>query len=183
MNPTMSKLNDQKYYEWLISQIEVGRNKTYYGLFEKMHNTEFIWVVPNDDNRVHDALDLRSEFMIGMHGMKTENVMKLDVMTEKGATLLEVLVSLSRRTASTAGGDPEWWAWHLIENLNLHKLSDPFTERKDERANEIFYTLIWRTYQRDGHGGFFPLVDPHEDQTKIEIWFQMNKYVREIERG
>lgn len=180
----MSQDNDQVYFEWLVAQIEIGKkNKTYRDLFEKMHNVEFVWTVPNDDNRVHDALDLRSEFMIGMHGMTTEKVMNLDVMTGKGATLLEVLVSLSRHCANTAGGDPEWWAWHLMENLKLHKLSDPLTRDKDEKAEEIFYTLIWRTYQRDGRGGFFPLVEPHEDQRKVEIWFQMNKYIREIDRS
>ena len=49
------------YYEWLISQIDIPNGKSYNDLFEKMHNLEFVWTVPNDDNRVEDGLDLRIE--------------------------------------------------------------------------------------------------------------------------
>jgi hypothetical protein len=47
-------------------------------------------------------------------------------------------------------------------------------------VEEILYALIWRTYDPDGVGGFFPLAWPKEDQTKIEIWYQMNAYAKEI---
>ena len=38
-------------------------------------------------------------------------------------------------------------------------------------------------YERDGQGGFFPLKYPTEDQTKKEIWDQMNLYVNEMNRA
>jgi len=40
--------------------------------------------------------------------------------------------------------------------------------------------LIWRDYHADGRGGFFPLTNPDTDQTKVEIWYQMNAYVTEM---
>jgi hypothetical protein len=162
---------DVEYYEWLKDQIEIPNGKSYNDLFEIMHNLEFVWTVPNDDNRVQDGLDLRYEF--GQHLHLKPNL--------TGVTLLEVLVALSRRTAFTAGGNPEQWAWRLLKNLRLHKKSDPLTVEKRARVNDILDALIWRTYQRDGRGGFFPLNHPEEDQTKVEIWFQMNKYVMEMD--
>jgi hypothetical protein len=169
----MNQLNpiDYEYYEWLKAQIEIPNGKSYNGVFEIMHNLEFVWTVPNDDNRIQDGLDLRYEFL-----NSPEQTLHL-----QGATLLEILVSLSRRTAFTAGGTPEQWAWQLLRNLRFHKKPDPLTEHQSARVKDMLDTLIWRTYQRDGRGGFFPLNHPDEDQTKVEIWYQMNKYVMEMD--
>ena len=160
---------DHDYYEWLISQIAIPNGKSYSGLFEIMHNTEFHWTVPNDDNRLVDALDLRVQFLDG----------RAPILDLYGATLLEVLVSLSQKTAFTAGGSPRKWAWKLIKNLRLSSKSDPLTDEDVAKISNILDTLVWRTYQPDGRGGFFPLNHPEEDQTKVEIWYQMNKYVIE----
>jgi hypothetical protein len=166
----MTKL-DIDYYEWLIDQIEIPNGKSYRDLFELMHNLEFVWTVPNDDNRVQDGLDLRSEFANG----------KVANLRLAGVTFLEVLIALSRRLAFTAGGEPEPWAWRLIKNLRLHKSSDPLTNGRGNRARDILDAVIWRTYERSGRGGFFPLRNTLEDQTKVEIWYQMNAYVIEMD--
>jgi hypothetical protein len=160
--------NDQRYFEWLISQIHVPTDKTYQELFERLHNTEFVWMVPNDDNRVADGLDLRREF-------------EHEVMVDKGASVLEVLVALSRRLAFIANGqDAPHWAWKLLKNVGLTKAFDPWTRNKSEKVEQILEDLIWRTYHPNGQGGFFPLKNPTEDQTRIEIWYQLNAYVMEI---
>jgi hypothetical protein len=163
---------DYAYYEWLVSQIEVPSNRTYRDLFERLHNFEFVWVVPHDNNRVQDGLDLRTEFLNG-----NRPNLKLE-----GVTMLEILISLSRRVAFTAGGDERLWAWRLLKNLRLNKMSDPLTEEKAQRVDEILYALVWRTYDRSGKGGFFPLRDSLEDQTKVEIWYQMNAYALEMDK-
>lgn len=162
---------DYDYFEWLTSQINVPNRKTCNDLFERMHNLEFVWIVPNDDNRVQDGLDLRSEFVNGSRR-------KLNL---KGVSFLEVLVGLSRRVAFTAGGDSRNWAWRLIKNIKLNKMSDPLTSEKANKVDEVLNALIWRTYQKDGRGGFFPLNQIAEDQTKVEIWYQMNAYVIETQ--
>jgi len=162
---------DIAYYEWLVEKIAIPNGKDYRELFEIMHNTQFQWTVPNDDNRIQDAIDLRGYFLDG----KKRNI-NLD-----GATLLEILVSLSQRTAFTAGGTPRKWAWKLLKNLRLTTMSDPLNPEMIRQINDKLDALIWRTYQYNGRGGFFPLQDPKEDQRKVEIWYQMNKYV--IERN
>ena len=161
---------DQAYFEWLVQQIHVPNDRTFYDLFERMHNLEFVWTVPNDNNRIQDGLDLRYEFLNENPGRLTSN----------GVSFLEVLVALSRRVAFTAGGNAPRWAWKLIKNLRLHKAYDPWTAQKAHSTEEILEAVIWRTYRRDGQGGFFPLKNPSEDQTKVEIWYQMNAYVIEM---
>lgn len=165
---------DYDYYEWLISQIDVPHNKTYGDLFERMHNLEFVWTVPNDDNRVHDGLDLRLEFLQGSSKPLPKSFLG-------GVSFLEVLVALSRRVSFTAGGDSRVWAWRLIKNLRLNKASDPLLGSKATRVDETIESVVWRTYHHSGQGGFFPLKNHVEDQTKVEIWYQMNAYVNEME--
>lgn len=163
---------DYEYYEWLISQIDFPKHNSYLGLFERMHNFEFVWVVPRDDNRIQDAKELRQQFQDG-----ASSSVDLD-----GATVLEIVVSLSRRLAFIGGGREEAWAWKLIKNLHLHKCTDPLNEFKTQRIDDILYALVWRTYERNGDGGFFPLKNPVEDQTKVEIWNQLNAYVIEMDQ-
>lgn len=177
----MTKQIEYDYFEWLISQIEIRSSRTYHELFERMHNTEFVWFVPNDDNRVQDGLDLRIEFVNDVPMTRKEHEAFNMWLRNKGSTVLEVLIGLSRRVAFTAGGVANWWAWKLIENVHLQRMSDPLTREKTKRIDEVLDALIWRTYNYDGKGGFFPLTEALEDQTKIEIWYQMNKYVMEIQ--
>lgn len=161
---------ESEYFDWLVSQIEIRNGKSYHDVLERLYNTEFVWIVPNDDNRVQDGLDLRIEF-------KKSLANKM----EQGVSVLEVLVALSRRVAFTAGGEAPYWAWLLFRNLKLNRFSDSMTSEKAERVEHILEDLIWRTYRRDGRGGFFPLNNAIEDQRKVEIWYQMNTYVMEIQ--
>lgn len=168
----MPTKTDIEYFEWLTSQVDIPNGKNYSALFEKMHNLEFVWTVPNDDNRVQDGLDLRSEFAGGNAAS-----MQLDL---EGVTFLEVLIALSRRAAFIGGGDQEKWAWRLIKNLRLYKMHNPLNGQRGALVDDILDAVVWRTYQPDGKGGFFPLNHPLEDQTKVEIWYQLNKYVMEM---
>lgn len=168
---------DLEYYQWLISQVQVGPRKQYFGLFEILHNTEFTWFVPNDDNRVADGEHLRNDFFRTTRDRKYEDG---DLALE-GVSVLEVIVALSKRVAFNAGGDADLWAWRLIKNLGLNKMADPLTPRKIQNINDILDILIWRNYEPSGAGGFFPLKRSLKDQTKVEIWYQMQEYVMEQE--
>jgi hypothetical protein len=164
---------EDEYFHWLTSQIELPADNpnTYNNLFARMHETEFVWSIAHDDDRVQDGLALREQFLNGRrHKFKF------------GASVLEVLIGLSIRVAFIAGGHAPYWAWQLIENLRLDRRPDPFSQGRADRVDETLETLIWRTYQRDGKGGFFPLTQSIEDQTKIDIWRQMNAYVNEIQQ-
>jgi len=166
---------DLEYYEWLISQIKIGPQKEFRGLFEIMHNTEFTWFIPNDDNRVEDGRHLRQDFFRFIHkGGRTESDLSLEIVS-----VLEVVVALSRRVAFQTGEDPSHWAWRLIKNIGLNKASDPLTDAKVEFVEMVLEDLIWRNYEANGGGGFFPLKKTLNDQTKVEIWYQMQEYLIE----
>lgn len=160
------------YLEWLRPQVGVDRQRRgYSNLLHMMATTEFVPTVPYDDNRAMDGLDVRREFSAEL-GIEMEALGPCSV--------LEVLVALSRRLAFNVGGDAAGWAWQLLCNLELERFADPIGRRKQHQVEEILEALIWRNYQPDGTGGFFPLDHPQDDQTKVELWYQMAAYVNEL---
>lgn len=165
----------EDYLRWLASQIRDDDDpaKTYWGLLGVMFNKEFVWLVPNDDNRVVDGLELRREFC---HAAD----ISVDSLRDLGpCSFLEVLIGISRRLEFIGGGSAPGWAWQLLNNLELHRLTDPLDRRRARKAEEILDVVIWRRYLPNGQGGFFPLIDFDDDQTQVEIWYQMSAFVEE----
>jgi hypothetical protein len=169
---TIEQTLDDAYFEWLLTQVRVQHgSQTYRELCWALYKKEFIWFIPNDDNRIRDGQDLLVEFF-HEHGLETENVK-----TNTGCSCLELVIGLSRRLAFLAGGDPVEWAWHLLGNLGLHSMSDPLSNRSLSVVDEILERVIGRTYRPDGRGGFFPLRYAEKDQREVELWYQLNAYV------
>lgn len=167
----------EDYLRWLEPQLrdEHGNpDRTYWDLLNLMFEKEFTVFVEMDDNRVVDGLDLRVEFA-------REIRIRPETMSVLGAgRFLEVLIGLSRRMAFAAGGEAPGWAWQFLGNLGLQRMSDPLTPPKRRKALEIMDVAIERRYAPDGSGGFFPLAWPDEDQTKVQLWYQMSAYIEEL---
>lgn len=178
----MSQPLDELYLTWLYHQVGSIklRNpaRTFWSLFRQLHITEFVWIVPNDDNRVEDGRDLRQEFI------QQERIDDVDRdWMELGCSMLELLIGLSRVLAFEAEGEPRDWFWTLIENLGLEEMNDRTYRSAPDVAERIICEtanrVIWRTYSPDGRGGLFPLDHPEHDQRDVEIWYQLNAYLLE----
>lgn len=175
----MSAYLDELYFEWLYSQICSVKRKnprrSYWKLFQVLYSKEFVWFVPNDDNRVEDGKDLRFAFL---------DVKELDCDDDNwlsmGCSMLEMFMGLAERLAFETDGDPVEWFWEMLENLDLRKYDDTTHIPRDE-VEEILDRVIWRTYKRNGEGGLFPLRRAREDQRYVELWYQLSAYI--IERG
>lgn len=177
----MSAHLDERYFDWLYSQVcsveSKNPSKSYRNLLHLLYTKEFVWLVPNDDNRVEDGKDLRYEFFED-EGItpRRRDTFWLDM----GCSFFEFLVALSRRLSFEAGDEPRAWFWHLLENLELDDLNDRVDIIEDQ-VEEVLDRVIWRTYHYNGGGGLFPLRYPEEDQRKVEIWYQLSSYI--LERG
>lgn len=170
---------NELYFGWLYSQVDYGGRRNsmtpYTQLMGMFHAKEFVWIVPNDDNRLEDGKELRGYFL------QEEKVPERQIkdFLHQPCSVLEVLIALSRRCAFSTGHTAEWWAWKLITNLGLNKMKDPLSPTKQQEVEEALDMLVWRTYKWDGEGGFFPLKFPNGDQTRVEIWYQMHAYTQE----
>jgi len=177
----MSELLDESYLTWLYGQVSSVRTKsptrTHWGLLRQLYTTEFVWFVPNDDNRAEDGKELRKEFFLD------ESIFEVDPdWIDLECSVLEMLVALSRRLSFEAEGETRWWFWHLLENLELTHYNDKEYDNQDY-INKAIDRLLNRRYKKDGLGGLFPLDYAGEDQRKVELWYQLASYVIEREEG
>jgi hypothetical protein len=168
---------DELYFRWLYGQVANSSvdipSRTYWRLLKLLYTKEFVWFVPNDDNRIEDGKDLRYEFA---------DQERLEIVDRGwlhlGCSFLELLIALSRRLSFEAEGEPRDWFWHMLENIGLHIYNDqaalPFQD-----IDEILDQVIWRTYKHNGVGGLFPLEGPCQDQRHIELWYQLSAYILE----
>jgi hypothetical protein len=183
----MSSSLTEDYLRWLAPQVRDthdDRVNPYGDLLRIMFEKEFVWQVAYDDNRRADGLDLRVEFCHQADiypQVKREFGAFLDQdHPNPPCSFLEVLIGLSRRLAFNAGGFAEGWAWRLVENLELHRMRDPLGRRNVRKVHDILDACIWRTYEPNGQGGFFPLAWPEEDQRQVELWYQMAAFISEL---
>jgi hypothetical protein len=173
----MDKPLDESYFVWLYRQVGsveiTNPSRTYWGLLKQLYIKEFVWVVPNDDNRAEDGRDLRQEFV------DDEEIDAVDeVWMRLGCSMLEMLIGLSRRLSFEAGGESRTWFWNLLEKVHLDKFADN-TELPASRIDDTLDRIIWRTYSNSGRGGLFPLSKTKDDQRRIEIWYQLSAYLLE----
>jgi hypothetical protein len=175
---TSDKSLDERYLEWLYSLIGIVRNnnprRSHWLLTAQLYQKEFLWYVPNDDNRVADGLDLREEF-INCTGAERDRTW-----LEEGCSVLEMLIALCRRIEFESVHDSYYWFWKIIENLHLQGFVDEeYSDDNQLAVEDIFNTVIDRTYDSNGDGGLFPLKHPNQDQRRVEIWYQMSAYLLE----
>jgi hypothetical protein len=174
----MNEPLDELYLVWLYSRVANTRlkspSRTYWDLLRKLFTTEFVWFVPNDDARVDDGRDLRIEFL------QDAEIPEVDPhWMDQGCSYLELLIGISRRMAFMIDGEPGVLFWELIRNIGLIECTDAYNGDLDDLIEEVTDQITFRTYDIDGTGGLFPLRRSMEDQTKVELWYQMCAYVIE----
>lgn len=175
----MSGTVDDRYFEWLYGLIGAVRNRnparSHWSLNRQLYTKEFVWLVPNDDNRVEDGKDLRSEFVDeqGTDGISP-------AWMGLGCSMFEMLIALSRRASFESDKVPGEWFWIFMQNLKLDTYTDKYYTRALTRGiDDILDRVIYRTYAPDGTGGLFPLLRASKDQRKVEIWYQLAAYLLE----
>lgn len=172
----------QDYFQWLCNIVEIGtENAPYWLLAKDLHSKEFVWYIPNDDNRAMDGEELREEYLYTNHGGK-----KLRVVNGP-CTMLEMLIALARRIGFEVS-DPDddcdftyKYFWELLGNLGLTMYHDDvyYELSGPEVCNSVLNILVNRDYCSNGEGGLFPLRNRVEDQRQVEIWYQMSAYINE----
>lgn len=174
----MSEPIESTYFNWLVAKVMRLENPTpsltYWKLLQLLHHTEFVWIVPNDDNRVQDGLDLRPEFLREAH--LDENAL----FNGLGCSVLEMFIAFARRIEFDTDEPLSNWFWIFVEHLGLSDFNDSVFDNVDPFVvADMLTTFIWRTYPPDGRGGMFPLQHSKNDQRKIEVWYQYCEWIAE----
>lgn len=170
------------YFDWLCIKIGVNPNnprRNYGEMVRMLHGINYIPVLEMDENRATDGIQLRVDFM-DIHGPYGSS-------TNRGpCTMLEFLIGVAMKMNFLMGEEEnhhrtEWYFWRLIRHMGLRKFTD---DHWNYDNGELFVEdavdrVINRKYLPSGEGGLFPLRGYYEDQTKCEIWKQMQYWLSE----
>lgn len=175
---------EEHYFRWLYSKVasvlEKDKSKTYWEVAKGMYSEEYIWIVPNDDNRLEDGRSLRFQF-IAEEDISRDDECTESCFMEMGCSIFEMLVALVQRLSFEDGRSTRVWWLELLKNLRLDEYPDTGPPLQED-LDAIFEKLLWRTYESDGSGGLFPLKNPKQDQRVVEIWYQLSAYLNENEQ-
>lgn len=187
---------DEQYFEWLCELVDapIDSHKGYWFLLRVLHTRSFIWLVPNDDNRVLDGLSLRQRFC------DDYDIPDVHDLGDDPCSIFEMMVALAIRMDDAVaepyedGDHVNQMFFEMLSNLDLADYTDDYYRGLDDPedliakqnfrrdmsfVNHKLNIFLRRQYKRNGKGGLFPLQNPKYDQRKVEIWYQMNEYIIE----
>jgi hypothetical protein len=168
---------EELYFNWLYHKVaSLNAPKTpsnsFTTLIKELHSTEFVWILPMDDNRANDGLELRVDFL-------TEFDMDQDPLwSGYPCSVLEMLYAFSKRASFQTETTTRDWFWIFLNNLGLADLSDSCVGIS-LLVGDVLDEFVWRLYTDKGHGGVCPLEATLNDQRQVELWHQLCEYIIE----
>lgn len=170
-----------EYFEYLCQLIDAkrfARNVSYRKLLMRLHDTEFTWFVPYDDNRADDGIQLRRRFALIRNDITLANYIT------GPCSVLEMMVALAVRCEETImddallGNRTGQWFWDMVHNLGLSPMTD---SRFDKNiVDDVIARFLNRDYEPNGKGGLFTVEHCERDMRTVEIWCQLSWYLDSI---
>lgn len=170
-----------EYFDWMYNLMCEGiadDGISYRKLFIFLHTAEFRYLIPRDENRAHDGINLRRHFEYLEH--TDDNILP---MLKGPCSVLEMMIALAIRCEDTMSDDDygdrtKQWFWGMIKSLGISDMyDDRFNNRK---AYEIIERFLDREYEPNGKGGLFTIKNTNKDLRDVEIWYQMNWYLNTV---
>lgn len=172
---------NNEYFEWLCELIDSKRfskRTSYRKLLMHLHDIEFTWFIPHDDNRADDGIQLRRRFALSRDDVTLSSYIL------GPCSVLEMMVALAVRCEETImddalmGNRTGQWFWGMIHNLGLSPMRDSKFDR--EFVDDVIARLLNREYEPDGKGGLFTVRHCAHDMRTVEIWCQLSWYLDSI---
>lgn len=172
---------ENEYFEWLYNYVcktRVSDKVSYRKLFATLHDTEFIFSIPNDVNRAMDGEALRYRFEMEFEGREGVSI---PYRIQGPCSVLEMMVALSIRCEEEIMDDPRYgtrtsqWFWSMMSNLGIVLMTDDIYDR--DFVKEKIDRFLNRDYEPNGKGGLFYIRDCQEDLRNVEIWAQLCWYL------
>ena len=170
----MNEPIEKQYFNWLCAKVLGGETRNYRDLLEILFSKEFVWVIPADQHRIADGMELRQDFL------RQKRSRDAGVSNVMPCSILEVLISFSERASFQTLDPAADWFWKFMANLKL----DSFRRVRESDVpfiEDVLYTFTWRVYEPNGYGGLFPMERTQNDQREVEIWYQFCEYLDYID--
>ena len=170
-----------EYFEWMYDLMCEGRfasTITYRQLFTFLHDVEFTYFVPHDENRAEDGIALRYTFC-SSHGYDNR-----EFYLSGPCSVLEMMVALAIRCEQRImcdfqkGDRTAQWFWSMVTSLGLSSMCD--YNYNEWLVNDVITRFLNREYDSDGKGGLFTIRKWDRDARKVEIWHQLLAYCNSV---
>ena len=133
------------YSSWLIQR---GCLENYSELASVWDELDFVWYIPEDEDKAIQALRMRDEYCYET-GMPTPR--------QAPVSFLEVFVSITDTLTAMLYQDRESFTKSILLNMGARSFSDDgrLSSEIHEEALVIAERVMYRTYSRNGTGGLF----------------------------
>jgi len=170
------------YFEWLVGKVAgslCSGPVSFRKLLYRLHDIPFRYIIPRDENRAKDGIELRYRF-VWENNYPAEVEYELD----GPCSVLEMMVALAIRCEETIMDDPligdrtPQWFRNMLVNLGLGSMSD---DRFDKHyVDLVIDRFLDREYDEDGRGGLFTVRHGNCDLRDVEIAYQLFWYLDEL---
>lgn len=167
-----------EYFNWicdLLCKSRFAERVSYELLLRRLHEITFYSVLPEDESRAEDGVNLRYRFAVDNDCCGIEDYI------DGPCSVLEMMAALALMCEEDIMGDPRigdrtgQWFWKMIVNLGLGGLSD---DRFDaDLVDSVIDRFLEREYEPDGEGGLFVIRNCEHDLRDVEIWHQLCWYL------
>lgn len=161
---------ENTYFDWLCAKVLDSSTREYAKLMDILFGTPFTWVVPADEHRHTDAVELRRDFL-------RERSIKRTALDEIPISIFEVLIAFANRASFQTDIPSKDWFWEFLTNLGLDKFKH-ISKSEVPLIEDVLYAFTWRIYEPNGLGGMFPIEQTETDQRELEIWYQFCEYIQ-----
>ena len=169
------------YFEWMCDVV-CGKSFrepfTYNRLLAFLHDVEFTYFVPYDENRAAEGIALRYRYCL-LHECED-----LEWCLTGPCSVLEMMVALAIRCEENIMDDPEigdrtgQWFWGMITNMGIGAMHD--ANYDEILVRDVVARFLDRDYEPDGRGGLFRVKGWHRDMRTAEIWHQLMAYINTL---
>lgn len=176
-----------RYYDWLCHFIIKGQfppEMKYDKVIRYLYSRDFTYLIPNDENRYQDGLDLWYRFGMEVTENDIDQARHIADMIDRRCSVLEMMIALAIRMEEEIMDNPAignrtcHWFWRMMSNLGLSGMTDDIYNEKE--VKDIIDRFLNRDYAPDGTGGLFRIRGIKEDMRDVEIWWQMNWFLNSI---
>lgn len=168
------------YFDWLKWHIEpLTEAGDHDLLFHRLHQKGYYALLPDDENRLADGVELRNEY--------GERVNAEKLVIDTAPSVFEVMISLAKKMNYIYS---PLYKDSLVECFTMMLTNAglmPFTNERyfelggDIEVDRIIDRILNREYPKDGKGNFFYTgSETKEDQRNISMWYQMNHYIYDL---
>ena len=170
-----------EYFNWMYDMMCEGRfakEITYRHLFEFLHQVEFTYFVPFDENRAQDGISLRYRYCV------RHDCVELKHYLDGPCSVREMMVALALRCEEIMsdprkGDRTTQWFWGMLTNLGISGMYD--TNFNEWLVNDCVTRFLEREYEPDGRGGLFRIRGWNRDAREAEIWHQLLAYLNTLD--